>query len=597
MRVTFLAFEVLLAAPPAVESPPARPAITLVAPADQSSTRDNPVPVTLRCAVPVTVSASSLVPSGTKLPAGDTTISATLSAGYNVFTTFVTDSAGGRTALSFGLFLDLEPPSLSFHGPRSGDSVPSSPANVLVSLSEDVMVVSATKGFLPPGPKSGGEDTLAIELKPGINILEASLRDAAGNERTYAGETAFRLDLVTAIPPAPVIAHPRPDARLDARIIEVRGTAGGVASAVLVSSSSSSAVVSVEEGTFSARIALAPGRSAIRAVALNRAGLRSPERAIAVTGPTGRDAYLPPSASTLSALRARDGRCEWVRLDPPDYDENVVASFQGLCRSARVLWSPDGSRGAIAAGTVVTDATSHLCWWSAWREPARKLFEVDLLSNTATPVDLTALGNVFVIAFDGYSRLTARSVDERARDRWIARRWRRTGGAWVKTVETSARSRHRIEWPEDGGNLSLGECEKPYFAFQDPLSARVLRELETLIGRPPDSRRNEEWKRVTPDSRFLFLYDHHGPPPDAAGTVALLGADGRVTALPGIPVGGRPRVAARERFLLTVDGRTARLHDDGGRLLWFRSDLEQVMLWPRFGRCGDAGFGWIDGGP
>jgi hypothetical protein len=59
------------------------------------------------------------------------------------------------------------------------------------------------------------------------------------------------------------------------------------------------------------------------------------------TAPESTPRASAPTASTLSLLEPREGRCQWLRVDPLSQKRVTVASFEGDCKGARIAWSSD----------------------------------------------------------------------------------------------------------------------------------------------------------------------------------------------------------------------------------------------------------------
>lgn len=283
------------------------PSFVLVSPTNGVATASSTISVTVEASEPVVVTASNVFVVGTSLVMGQTTKSVSLQPGYNTFTTFVQDASGNSSVLTFALFRDSEAPRLTFHSPENDGATYYSPVDVLVSLSEDVTVVSSSPGFLPTGNLSGGERTLSLSLSSGLNAFTTTLQDAAGNQRVYSGDSAFHLTLSTTRPPAPVITSPMTGSTFDERIAAVSGTASGNATHVRVTASNSVLAVVTTAGTWSANVLLPEGPSRIRAIGLSVAGATSPEASVAISaGGTRRvrvdsgDAQVGPIDATLA---------------------------------------------------------------------------------------------------------------------------------------------------------------------------------------------------------------------------------------------------------------------------------------------------------
>lgn len=293
------------------------PSLVLVppGPVDGGSAQASPVSMTISASEPAIVTGSNLFAAGTVVPAGTSNATVSLRPGYNTFSTFVRDDLGNSSLFTFHLFLDATPPTLVFLSPPNASSTYHSPINVLVSLSEDVTVVTSSPGFLSPigGTLLGGERTLRLSLVAGLNEFSATLRDRAGNETTYAGPSAFSLTLATERPPAPLISSPAPGTVSDQRLAAVAGTASGNAVRVQITGASTVSVPVTAGGNWSGTVTLPQGASRIRAVAYSAAGAASPEASVPITtsggtqliavdsgnsqlGPTGAALALPLTA-------------------------------------------------------------------------------------------------------------------------------------------------------------------------------------------------------------------------------------------------------------------------------------------------------------
>lgn len=347
------------------------PLLTLVSPLDGAAVRISPTAVTISVNEAAVVSGSSVFSAGTMLPVGTSNATVPLRPGYNTFSTFVRDDLGNSSIFTFHLFLDSTPPALVFLSPPNAASTYHSPIDVLVSLSEDVTIVSSSPGFLSPigGSLSGGERTLRLSLVSGLNEFSATLRDRAGNETVYSGPSAFSLSLATQHPPAPLLSSPVADTVFSERIAAVAGRAAGNAVRVQITGANTVSVP-VTGGNWSGTIRLPEGASRIRAIAYSAAGAASPETSVPVTaggtrliavdsgneqvGPTGVRLAQPLSVRVTDVSGAPlSGISVTFSLDVEPV--TLDGSLGGTGKTATAL-----TDGAGRASVPLTLATSHV---------------------------------------------------------------------------------------------------------------------------------------------------------------------------------------------------------------------------------------------
>lgn len=347
------------------------PMVTLVSPLDGAAVQSSPIAVTVSLDEAAVVTGSSLFSAGTMLPVGTSNATVSLRPGYNSFSTFVRDDLGNSSLSTFHLFLDATPPTLVFLSPQNAASTYHSPIDVLVSLSEDVTIVTSSPGFLSPigGLLSGGERTLRLSLVAGLNEFSATLRDRAGNETVYSGPSAFSLSLATQRPPAPQISSPAPDTVFGERVAAVTGTAAGNAARVQITGANTVSVP-VMGGNWSGTVTLPEGASRIRAKAFSAAGAASPETSVPVSaggmrliavdsgneqlGPTGVTLALPLSARVTDVSgEPLSGISVTFSLDVEPV--TLDGSLGGTGKTATAL-----TDGAGRASVPLTLATSHV---------------------------------------------------------------------------------------------------------------------------------------------------------------------------------------------------------------------------------------------
>ena len=343
------------------------PVLALVSPANGSTTGASPALVTISASEPVVVTDSDVFPSGASLSGGNTTVSLSLRNGYNTFAIFARDLAGNSTLLTFSLSLDDTPPSLAFLSPASGASVSFSPANVLVSLSENVTIVSQNPGgWLAPGTTlSGGEKTLVLPVAASDNVFEATLRDSAGNQIVYsaANGNAFHLARVTGAPSAPAIASPFPGANFETRTIAVTGSAARTldpathAVQVRVQAASTAIVPVDAAGNWMAIVNLSVGANRIRATALNIAGSASPETSIVVSA--NATERVASSSGDLQAVAVGQLAPAPLVAQVTDLAGNALAGIPVTFSIATEPASADGYIGSVGRKSVsiTSDAT------------------------------------------------------------------------------------------------------------------------------------------------------------------------------------------------------------------------------------------------
>ena len=110
---------------------------------------------------------------------------------------------------------------------------------------------------------------------------------------------------------------------------------------------------------------------------------------------------VPASDSTLSVLEPKDGKCQWLRVDPVASKRAVVASLEGDCKGARVSWSPNLARALVwfdpanvlSAGYSSSDASpAGYPDESPTKGAHHRLYEVTLASGEVRDIGYDAQG-------------------------------------------------------------------------------------------------------------------------------------------------------------------------------------------------------------
>ncbi|WP_309892723.1 hypothetical protein [Archangium sp.] len=341
---------------------------------------------------------------------------------------------------------------------------------------------------------------------------------------------------------------------------------------------------------------------------------------------------VPSTDSTLSVLEPKDGRCQWLRMDPVASKRAVVASLEGDCKGARVSWSPDLGKALVwfdpanvrSAGYFSSEASP-----AAWPDETptkgaqHRLYEVTLASGEVRPVPFPPEdGEVRDIGYDAKG-LLARALQPLTDEQQLQ------GSVIVDGQELSFDSEaeglpalafgYRLDaqgkWKRveakatsDGADLApgLGALElqaqgpdsivllssNPTTAYEEPTPEQVTRLLPFVPplllekvkaeGMPEDS---VGWLRATTSAGAFYIWQVTGDTPHTTGHLVLEAGEQRSPAKElGFTDGDVVSVDIRGPFLLVASQRAGthpRLYDLRTRALAFRSDTPRaVTFWP-----------------
>lgn len=130
-------------------------------------------------------------------------------------------------------------------------------------------------------------------------------------------------------------------------------------------------------------------------------------------------AEVPASDSTLSLFEAREGQCQWLRMDPSAQKTAVVASFEGECKGVRLSWDKDLGRALVwfdpqwvrpYRGALFDDIPAGHPREEPTPGATPRLYEVTVASGQVRPLPFPSVqGDVEDIGYNG-ERITALSV-------------------------------------------------------------------------------------------------------------------------------------------------------------------------------------------
>jgi hypothetical protein len=342
---------------------------------------------------------------------------------------------------------------------------------------------------------------------------------------------------------------------------------------------------------------------------------------------------VPPSDSTLSVLEPKDGKCQWLRVDPVASKRAVVASLEGDCKGARVSWSPDLARALVwfdpanvlSAGYYSQDASP--AGWpdeSPTKGAHSRLYEVTLASGEVRPVPFPPEdGEVRDIGYDAKG-LLARSLQPLTDEQQLQ------GSVIIDDQELSFDTeaeglpalafgyrldaqgkwkRVEVKTTSDGSDLSPGLAalelaaqgpdslsllaSQPTSALGEPTPEQVTRlrpfvpaplvEKVKAEGMPEDS--GLGWFRGTTEAGAFYVWQVTGDTSHTTGHLVFEHGERLSPAKDlGFTDGDMVSVELSGPFLLVASQRVGshpRLYDLRTRALAFRSDTARaVTFWP-----------------
>lgn len=238
----------------------------------------------------------------------------TLAEGSNSFNVVATDTVGKQTTAGLNVNLDTIPPSLRIVSPGAGQVVGSAPFTV----SGEVTDVSGISGLTVNGvPAAIDNSTFSAQITLGGsagNTINVVATDQAGNSSTASTQV-----LLDAAPPQLSIVSPSNGMLTKNQLLQVTGTATDDGAIASVTVNNQTALLN--NGAFTASVALIEGSNAINVVATDTAGKRATASVNAILDTT------PPQLSVASPLAGQKINGDTAHLTGEVTDLNGVAAL------------------------------------------------------------------------------------------------------------------------------------------------------------------------------------------------------------------------------------------------------------------------------
>ncbi|MEK9137674.1 MAG: chitobiase/beta-hexosaminidase C-terminal domain-containing protein, partial [Bacteroidota bacterium] len=149
----------------------------------------------------------------------------------NVITTTATDSAGNQTTDTRSITLDTTAPTQTISSPADNSKTAVSVATVTGTIDENSAVTVTLNGGIPHDADIiGNTFTLDIALASGVNTIEATATDTAGNTSTQKRTVTY-----DDAKPSLAITDPSQDIWTNQGSVTIRGTVSDALTTVLVS--------------------------------------------------------------------------------------------------------------------------------------------------------------------------------------------------------------------------------------------------------------------------------------------------------------------------------------------------------------------------
>ncbi|TLZ49098.1 MAG: hypothetical protein E6K18_08310, partial [Methanobacteriota archaeon] len=243
---------------PTVTIDNAAPSIAITGPANNFLTNTPVVTVSGSTEVGATVAVNGIAVAVDA--SGGFSVRVTLGEGTNPITAIARDVAGNTGTAGITVILDTTPPTLILTAPSDG-AVTNSGSVVVSGYTDPGAAVAIDGTIVTVGPT--GLFSRTVNLPDGMHTFDVGAADPAGNEAGAA--TTITVDTIA---PSVAITGPADGASVGQPTVTVTGTTEPGA---IVTVSGYSVFVS-STGSFTIRLALAPGSNAITVVATDKAG-------------------------------------------------------------------------------------------------------------------------------------------------------------------------------------------------------------------------------------------------------------------------------------------------------------------------------------
>jgi large repetitive protein len=227
-----------------------------------------------------------------------------LLSGANTVSVTATDLAGNQSKNDRTIILDQTAPTLQVDTPADNSKTAAALIQLSGIVEENSTLVSRVNGVVLPVTRDGSAYAATVPLEYGLNTIEITATDLAGNESTRKRTVIYDNQV-----PALSVTDPGQDSRTNAATLTIRGTASDALTGVTVTVSSEGRVFTpaLVNGTFSQDLSFSEEKAyPISVTATNEAGTATTvQRTIVydVTPPAlGIDPVVTPSNLTFQAV-------------------------------------------------------------------------------------------------------------------------------------------------------------------------------------------------------------------------------------------------------------------------------------------------------